>query len=676
MRVFDFEAARLKALHELDILDSDPEPGFDAITKLAAQLFQTPVSTISLIDSERAWFKSTVGVDHCETPRDASFCAYAVHHSDVTIVLDAARDPRFADHPAVTGEAHIRFYAGAPVKFDGVIVGILCVADRTTRPVFSERDAETIRSLADAVSSMMAMRKDGLIKKEIIRTRNESQRKLEMMEAAAGVGYWHVELATQQVQWSKGLYKILGLSPDNHAPRLDEGEDWYHPDDWARMHAGFAQALRDGKPYGVDARLYRRDGGERIVRVEGAAAFGEDGKPASVFGIYQDITEQKHVEDTLRAARCAAEAYAQAQSDFLSNMSHEIRTPLTVILGFSDLLWQSGAVTGSERKYTDRILKNSKMLLSLVNDILDYAKFEAGEVTLDPRPTDLRNLIADVCDQFVAQAEARGTVLAFDYAEDCPADFHIDEVRLTQVFNNLIGNACKFTEGGTVSVSISARAGGEGYRLRGSVRDTGKGIAADKMDRLFKRFSQTDRGVHRQHGGTGLGLAICEEIIHLMHGEIGVESKDGEGSCFWFEIPVVEAEVVEPDLALQYGEAIRGKHILMVDDNPATRDMIGQILEDIGAVVTPAASGAEAIERCGAGGFDAILMDIHMPGIDGIQAAQRIRDAAPAGRRTPIIALTADTASNLAGLPMFDAILYKPLRHGAFLQVLSTACGT
>ncbi|ESQ91183.1 hypothetical protein ABAC460_06370 [Asticcacaulis sp. AC460] len=656
------ERIRLEALYALDVLDSDPEPGFDAITQLAASLFHTPVSAVSLIDAERQWFKSCVGIDNSETPREDSICDYALDHDQGLVLLDASRDPDFCNHPVVAPDDGIRFYAGALVRFNGVPIGTLCVADTVPRDAFSDEERQTLTRLANAVSSMLAMRKDGLVKKATIRSLRETQSKLEMMERAAGVGYWHLDMAAQTIQWSRGVYDIFGETPDTYTPRLGGSQHRYHPDDWPMIRGHIEGAMNDGKPFEFDARMSRSDGAERVVHVQGGVESDDNGKTLSIFGTFQDITRQKEVEDALRTAKQTAEDFGQAQADFLSNMSHEIRTPLTTIIGYSGLLDEIEAMPPEGQMFVKRLRKAGGQLLSLVNDILDYSKLEAGQVELDPQPVDLHELADDITDQFRTQAESKGLALKVEADPACPQWIEADGVRLTQVLNNLISNACKFTQAGSVTVRFSGTPSVDGLRLRLEVEDTGPGMSPEQTGRLFKRFSQADNSVHRKHGGSGLGLSICHEISRLMHGQVGCESEEGRGSLFWFEGDV--GLYAESETAT--GADLAGLNILVVDDHEANRDMIrGMLGRDI--AMTEAADGAQALELCRSQRFDVILMDIQMPVLDGLSATRELRRLDGINSQTPVIAISAG-ASVKSGV--FDAFLAKPLDKTALLHAI------
>ncbi|MFT3997670.1 MAG: ATP-binding protein [Asticcacaulis sp.] len=676
------EARRLDALRAAEILDSDPEPGFDSVTRLAADLFATPMAAVSLIDTERQWFKACVGLEVCETSRDVAFCDHAIRRDAVMVVPDATLDPRFCDNPLVTGEANIRFYAGAPVRFNDIIVGSLCVIDTKPRHDFDEVAAGRLTALAATVSSMMAMRRDGLIKKEAIRQAEATQKKLEMMEAAAGVGYWHIDAAAGTVQWSRGIYAIHGLSPETHTPQLGDALERYHPDDRERVREHVDRAVAEGKPFAFEARLDRPEGEGRTVFAQGTVEHDDQGQPLSIFGVFQDITEQKLIEQTLTEARRSAEAFAQAQADFLSNMSHEIRTPLTTIIGYTNLLSETDDLSPETQTFVSRLQKAGRALLSLVNDILDFSKLEAGLVTLDPQDVDVRELAYEVCEQFAVQTRARGVKLSLDYATSCPDWLRVDDVRLTQVLYNLVGNACKFTSEGEVRLKIAATGEVDAPRLRIEVHDTGPGIPEAHRTRLFRRFSQADHSINREHGGSGLGLSICYEISQLMTGDIGVVSEEGRGSCFWFEAPVaLAAPRSEAASVVPYAELPTalpwGLRVLLVEDHTANRQMIGAILTSAGVSVTEAANGAEAVAHCMAQVFDLVLMDVRMPVLDGASATRVIREQCRLNACTPIIALSAMADSlSPADAALFDQRVAKPVAPDTLLRAVSTARGS
>ncbi|MGC1301851.1 MAG: ATP-binding protein [Caulobacteraceae bacterium] len=365
-------------------------------------------------------------------------------------------------------------------------------------------------------------------------------------------------------------------------------------------------------------------------------------------------------EIALQEARRSAEAAAAAKTAFLANMSHELRTPLTSIIGFSRILHERQDLPGEAQAHSRRIFEASEALLSLINDVLDFSKLEAGHVQIELKPLSVIRLVEDVRGLLSLQAAAKGVALELD--ADAPPFVSGDLARLRQVLVNLAGNAVKFTGQGQVVLSV--RYDHERERLRVAVADTGPGIAPEALPRLFERFSQADVSINRTHGGTGLGLAICKAIVEVMGGSIGVDSEFGRGSTFHFEVPAPPAddpsEIVETSAEMECPPL----SILLVDDTAMNRELVRLMLGPLDLQITEAASGAEAIRTAQDRPFDLILMDIRMPEIDGLEATRVIRRSNGPNRATRIVALTADVEpENLAACEAagVDGVLPKPL---------------
>lgn len=640
------EAKRRKTLQKLAILDTDPEPAFDRLTALAADVFDVPVALISLSDHDRHWFKSCVGLALRSVPRENAFCEHAIRSETVMVVPDASADQRFFMHPMVLEEPKVRFYAGAPLRVGDAIIGTLCLFSAVPRHDFDERQVGRLQKIADSISAAMVLRQDALANKVAIRKLQETQRKLELMEEAAGVGYWHIDIRRNEAFWSRGVYAIHGLSRESYQPQVATGIELFHPDDRAELSQCISDAAANGGSFTFKLRLMRADGEERIVFATGGAELGEDGKPEFLFGTLEDVTESSQIENTLRAASETAEAHQQAKSDFLSNMSHEIRTPLTTMIGYSNLLTSVRDLPKDAQHYIGRINKAGKALLALVNDVLDFSKLEAGQVTLDPQPTQMKTLVADVVEEFHVLAQSKGYDIDLDYDSASPQWLMIDDVRIRQVLYNLVGNACKFTRHGHVGIGVTAVGG----HLRVEVRDSGPGLTKDQQVQLFKRFNQVDNSINRKYGGSGLGLSICYEIIQLMQGRIGVTSEVGHGSCFWFDIPVsvAEAPVAVTPTESQQPIFLEDRRVLIVDDHPINRELIRLLLKDYGLEIHEACDGSEAVDICMRMKFDLMFMDIQMPVLDGIAATRAIREQCPLNARTAIVALSARNQTKLS----------------------------
>ncbi|WP_031235945.1 ATP-binding protein [Asticcacaulis sp. AC402] len=651
--------------------DSQPEAGLDSLTMLAADIFDAPIALIALCDGERYVFKARHGMPIDLIPREISFCDHTLQCGDILVVPDTLDDARYCDSPFVVDEPYVRFYAGAPIHFEGEAVGTISVIDIHPRRDFDAIDQRRLKKLAATAASILSLRKDSLARKAAIRQLQDTQNKLELMEEVAGVGYWHVDIKKQEAFWSRGVYAIHGLDRETFTPDIATAINLFHPDDREEVKRCVSDAMQNGADLHFECRLIRGDGKARIVYARGGVERDADGQPDFIFGILEDITDQSHYEETLRAARRDAEAHQQAKSDFLSNMSHEIRTPLTTILGYANLLKGVADLPRDARHYIGRINKAGEALLSLITDVLDFSKLEAGQVTLDAQPTDLRQLAGDVVDQFMALTETRNITIGFDYAAASPVWLMLDDVRIRQVLYNLIGNACKFTHDGFVAVDLMVSNG----RLRVEVKDTGPGLTPEQRGRLFTRFNQVDNSINRKYGGSGLGLSICYEIVRLMAGEIGVDSEPGRGSTFWFEIPAIETEAPAPTVVPEGLRPIflEDRKVLIVDDHPVNRELIRLLLKDYGLEIFEASDGAEALEMCSVTRFDLVFMDIQMPVLDGITATRMVCERGGSTQPGAIVALSAATQTRLLTDTRghgFDHVLHKPIDLPQFYATL------
>ena len=488
----------------------------------------------------------------------------------------------------------------------------------------------------------------------------EDHRRAQMAEAVAGLGYWRVDLQTNAVDWSPQIYKLFGL-PRSLSPQRARLLERIHPDDVANAQAGFHRVVATGEPQHQEARVVTPDGQVRTIRSWSTAERDEAGVICAVLYAVMDVTDQRQVESELRQARDAAEQAAVVKAEFLANMSHELRTPLTSILGFTALAAAESEMPDTVRHYIDRVNIASKALLTLVNDVLDFSKLEAGEIRLEPRPVDMAALGAEVLSLFSEQASAKGIDLALDLGPTLPPAILVDSDRLRQVLLNLGGNAIKFTDQGHVTLGLDFDE--EQERLMASVVDTGPGISPERHSHLFQRFSQIDGSSTRTFGGTGLGLAICKGLIEAMHGAIGVDTEEGRGACFWFEVPTSAVDPIEVANASASVSALGlGNRFLVVDDNRANRDLVRAILATLGADIVEAANGLDGVREAMELPFDVILMDMRMPGLSGEEAVAEIRRGGP-NAATPIIAFSASAdAGQMDQLRRlgFDGCLPKP----------------
>ena len=435
------------------------------------------------------------------------------------------------------------------------------------------------------------------------------------------------------------------------------------------------------------------------VRKDGTAFNSEvRGTPIDYHGsrhllaVVRDVTERKQAEEVVRDARDAAESANRAKSRFLANMSHEIRTPLTAILGFADLLKDPTLQADQRDSYVDVVVRNGKHLLELINRILDLSTVEAGELAVRIGPCRLAVLVEEVIDMMHVQADQRGIALAGEFVGTVPQAILSDSGRLRQILVNLVGNAIKFTEQGSVRVVVSflARWREQEPAVRLQVIDTGIGFSQADLPALFQPFVQADGSNARKYGGTGLGLAIASHLADLLGGELTAESVPGSGSTFTLTIPTGTLEDIraiprdndEPHPPREAGApALRdltGVRVLLAEDGVDNRLLIGTLLSKAGAEVDVVGDGRAAVEKAvaaGRGGFDVILMDMQMPEMDGSEATRVLRARGYTGA---ILALTAHAMSGdrqrclAAGC---DAYLTKPVRLTRLIEAVSRHSG-
>ncbi|MGZ6037114.1 MAG: PAS domain-containing protein [Phenylobacterium sp.] len=526
--------------------------------------------------------------------------------------------------------------------------------------------SEEITELATARD---AARQGELKMKRAQRDAHANAQRLAVALEAAEAGVYEIDHVSKTFWASPEFVKITGQDNATYQEATQLRFPGFHPDDLDHVRESFRRLhTGDSRAGAFDARIVRADGETRWVRISHHLKVGRNGRWLKAVGLIQDFDERKRQELALLEAQRAAEAAGEAKSAFLANMSHEIRTPMNGVMGVLHLL-KGEKLTEEGRHMLEEALSCGQMLAELLNDVIDFSKIEAGRLELADEPLDPRGVVEGVVRLLRPQADAKGLLLRLD------ADVNLgwvrsDPVRLRQALFNLVGNAVKFTERGSVTVRCtSPRAG----FLRFEVIDTGVGIPAEAQDRIFQRFDQGDASTTRKFGGSGLGLAITKKLAEMMSGAVGFSSEEGLGSNFWLEIeaPVAEAvaetyETLEP--------VLDGLRVLVVEDNATNRMIATKLLETLGAQVATAADGYLGVEAAESGDFHLILMDVQMPGIDGLEAARRIRALGGAAAETPIVALTANVLAHQrrsyldAGM---DGVVGKPISPGTLLREIA-----
>ena len=715
------ERRRLVALARYGILDSPPEEAFDRITKLAAHLCDAPISLVSLVDKERQWFKSRMGIDVIETGRDVSFCEHALSGDDVFVVSDASADPRFADNPQVVGLPGIRFYAGAPlIDRSGVALGALCVIDRKPRPGLTEFERVALGYLAATVVDLMEMRVAGAGYREQLTERLKTQMELErkngFVELLEHVAVAANEAATVEDALQFAVDEVCTYTgwPIGHAFLVDSTSGTlrssrvWHVNNEDRF-AGFRRTTEgatfhpgEGTPGRVletGDYVYVSDLDHEREFVRRTAAQGAGLRIAMAFpllsgsevvGVLEFLAEQgeepddqllelmNHIstqlgrvvernraEQALEEARQAAEAASRAKSDFLSRMSHELRTPLNAILGFAQLL-EMDSLPAEDRESVTEIRNAGNHLLELINEVLDIARIESGKLSLSLEPVALEGVLGESGALVRPLAEQRRIHVDVSVPPPDASFVHADRQRLKQVLLNLLSNAIKYNaEGGEVAVTCEP-AGVDQVRV--TVSDTGSGIDADKLERLFNPFERLDAD-QTDVQGTGLGLALSARLAKAMRGAMGVESEAGRGSRFWIELP--RAQPVEPDIEdaderpeAEDGVGAAAVTVLYVEDNPANLRLVERVLALRPHVrLVTATTGEGGIDAAREHHPDLILLDLNLPDVGGDEVLRTVRRD-PVVSQARVAMLSADATERqrktllAAGA---DAYLTKPI---------------
>jgi PAS domain S-box-containing protein len=513
------EALRLSTLRKLNVLDTNPEERFDRLTRLAQRLLNVPIALVSLVDSNRQWFKSCQGLDARETPRSISFCGHAVLEDRLFIIDDTLADPRFADNPLVTDEPHIRFYAGQPIKaLNGSRVGTLCVIDIKPRHL-TQPQLDSLLDLAILVEKEL----NNMERQEAVNALKSSENRLNGILNNVLDGIITIGERGAIESFNAAARRIFGYVD---AEVIGQNVKMLMPEPYHSEHDGYLDhhiATGEKKVIGIGREVTgRRKDGTTFPMELAVSAVEIDGIRHFV-GITRDITERKHIE--------------QMQKEFISTVSHELRTPLTSIRGSLNLIL--AGVAGELPEEALSLLRiansNSERLSHLIDDILDMEKISAGKMPFNNKVMNLIPVVQKAIDSNRGYADQLNVRFELKTSHDDTVMVRIDEKRMAQIMSNLLSNAAKYSPAND-QVEITVTASEETVRI--SVHDHGKGIPEEFKSRIFSKFAQADSSDTRQQGGTGLGLSITRSIVATLGGSIGFDSSEGRGTTFYVDLPI------------------------------------------------------------------------------------------------------------------------------------------
>ena len=494
----------------------------------------------------------------------------------------------------------------------------------------------------------------------------------------ANIGFYEWDLTSNRITFSAQMQKDWGI---DGGTSLEGVVSHIHPEDRERVNHGIAKTVAAGTKYFEEYRVQRPTDG-KIIWIEAQGGLVEDsqGKLTRFIGTSLDITRRKTTEEQLKAASIEARNASSAKSAFLANMSHEIRTPLGAIMGFAELLKKPDLTRSNSANFISVIERNSQHLLRIVDDILDLSKVEAGKMVFEHIEFSLPDLLSDFASLMGLRARDKGIDFVLKITSSIPALVISDPTRLRQILNNIVGNSIKFTDRGLVELSVSY----EDKFLTIVVKDTGRGISPEQMDRLFQAFVQADETTTRKFGGTGLGLVLTKRLASAMGGDFYLrESTPGVGSVFvacikigiisgtrFVDDETLHFSTVEEEFAAPALSMLAGMKLLVVDDSPDNRTLLRVMLQDAGAAVESAKDGLQGVEMALAAPYDVVLMDIQMPRMDGYQAIEVLKGK---GYAAPIVALTAHAMveeRERAKGKGFAAFMTKPIQRDSLLSLL------
>lgn len=608
------EIERLYTLHALKVLDTPPEERFDRLVRVAHELFHVPIALVSLVDTDRQWFKSCIGLSAAQTGRDISFCGHAILSKDIFYIPNTLEDPRFADNPLVTDAPNIRFYAGVPLTINGHHrIGTLCIIDTKPRELSIEQQG-LLRDLASVVEQQLQLNFLYDIEKDL--SVEKARHQILFESIVDGIVILDERGIINDVNPATEAlfgYKKMDMVGKSISLLMTK--------DSAQIYSHYLQHY--DSEVNVTKEMQGKHQNDTLFFIELVTSPMRLNNRSMFTAIIRDTSERKEME--------------RLKSEFISTVSHELRTPLTSIRGaLGLLLGKLGDTLPPKMKMLlETANRNSERLSLLINDILDLEKISSGKLDFEFELLDVIKLTH----QAISANEGYATLHHVNLQLLAPPDAAFvlgDDNRLLQVFANLISNAIKYSPAeGTVDISIQAQAG----YWRIGVRDYGQGIPEDFKQKMFQRFAQADSSDTREKGGTGLGLSIAKAIVERHRGEINFFSEEGGGTEFFFTLPMYRQAA-----ALQNTDFKRPR-LLICEDSPSVAYMLANLLQEEGLEADIAGTGLEAKQKLAQYAYCGMLLDLTLPDMNGMDLLYELRQQEKFAELPIIIVSSASSSS-------------------------------
>lgn len=515
-----------------------------------------------------------------------------------------------------------------------------------------------------------------------------SEERFQLAVRGSNDGLWDWDVPNNKLYWSERFKDMLGIYDRDFQPSYEQFKARLHPEERTEIIRQLEDHVKFKTPYDTEFRMRREDGEYIWVRARGSSVWDNEGRATRTSGSVTDITDRRLATAEMLRARHNAEAASSAKSEFLANMSHELRTPLNSIIGMTRMLYEDAALNDEQREMISITAHSADTLLDIVNDILDLSKVEAGKLELESVTFSLREVTDRIVESILPLSSQKAVEFFYKFGPKNLPYFTGDPLRLGRVIMNLLSNALKYTHEGSVTLDVECAALDDGHMiLRVGVTDTGIGVPENMQARIFEKFIQADTSVTRRYGGTGLGLSISKQIVEMMNGRIGVQSTEGIGSHFWFEIPLT---VAADQAVTEFREHKRRfiqrpprpdrkpaaqTRILVAEDHMVNQSFMRKLLARAGLENYHIVENGQALLAAWrGGGYDIIILDCHMPVMSGYEATATIRhEEQNTGAHIPIIAMTADAMTGTRERCLqtgMDDYISKPINQDEFFEVL------